>query len=449
MPVENGQEIAPETVPTSKSNSVFIDANRLRRLLDSNEKENRWDKCSIYRVPCHLLLRNEKAYKPNLVSIGPIHHGEPQLSPMEEHKYRALSQFLKRSKKNVDDFKASMKDCVQQLMESYEKLDEEWLDEDKFLELMVLDGCFVLEILRVFTFDKSLGYSPNDPIFGARGTSTVINILVQEIVMLENQLPFLVLEKLLAVENRISTDSGKYLNDLLSIVGDDICTKDKPAAFSRLHIVDFLRNKIIGTPSENNRPEIDTIGIESATEYKKAGIAFAENDSNFLSDIKLENNILRLPVFEQCTFSEVIWFNVWAFECLHAGLTKDISAYICVMARLLRSTDDVAILHSNGLISVTTFGENQEVVELFKSLYNCIDFRVRGDLLYVIMEVNAYHTRSTKKWKRRIREWSLHLKLTYFRSPWTVLSLFAATLLIGLTVWQTVYTTLSYYNPRS
>ncbi|XP_068640450.1 UPF0481 protein At3g47200-like [Aristolochia californica] len=446
MPLENSHQTAAAT-PTDP-NSVFIDIDQLQRLLDTSEDANRWDKCSIYRVPSHLLQRNEKAYKPKLVSIGPYHHGEAYLNPMEEHKYRALSQFLKRSKKTLDDFKVSMKDCVHQLMESYEKLDEEWMNEDKFLELMILDGCFVLEILRVFTFDKSLGYTRNDPIFGDRGTSTIINILVQETLMLENQLPFLVFEKLLAVENKINMDSGKYLNRLLSVVGEDICTEDNPAV-SKLHIVDFIRSRIIGKLRKRDLPEIDTIGIESATEYRKAGIVFAPSKTNFLSDMKLHDNILRLPVFELCTFSEIIWFNVWAFECLHSGLTQDITTYICIMARLLRSTDDVEILHSTGLISVTTFGESQEIVELFKSLYNCIDFRVRGDNLYVIMELNNYHTRSTKKWKRRIREWSLNLKHSYFRSPWTVLSLFAATLLIGLTIWQTVYSTLSYYNPRN
>ncbi|XP_068668982.1 UPF0481 protein At3g47200-like [Aristolochia californica] len=444
MSTENGCRTIPET-PSTTPTGFVIDAHRLQRLLDTAEEEKRWDKCSIYRVPSHLVHRNEKAYKPKLVSIGPYHHGETHLKAMEDHKYRALCQLLRRSNKTLGDFKMALKKISGQLMDSYEELDEEWKDEDKLLDLMVLDGCFVLEILRVFTFDESLGYSPSDPIFGDRGRSTVTNTLVREFLMLENQLPLWVLETLLAVENRITEDPEIYMESLLSIVGE---LRPKGSQASKLHIVDLLRNRITGRPSSKNLPEVENLGIESATSYRKAGIMFKKCKTNSLSGIKQENNVLHLPVFNLFTFSETIWFNVWAFECLHTGLKQDISTYICVMARLLRSTEDVQLLRSCGLLAVTTFGENEEILELFKSLYSNIDFRVGGDLLHVIVDLNAFHNKSTRKWKRRIREWRLNLQQIYFKSPWTVLSLIAAALLIILTIWQTVFTTISYYNPH-
>ncbi|KAG9443318.1 hypothetical protein H6P81_014658 [Aristolochia fimbriata] len=447
MSTENGcLEITPET-PTKTPASFVIDADRIQRLLDNGEEEKRWDKCSIYRVPSHLVLRNEKVYKPKLVSIGPYHHGEAHLTgPMEEHKHRALCRFLRRSNRTVDDFKEALKSIVGQLMDSYEELDEEWrADEDRFLELMILDGCFVLEILRVFTFDKSLGYSPSDPVFGNRGRSTVTNNLVREFLMLENQLPLLVLEKLLAVENRTTEDPGMYMESLLSIVGEELGPEGNPAP--KLHIVDLLRNKIAGKPSSTDLPEFQSLGIESATTYAKAGITFKKSDTNFLSDIKLDKKrVLHLPVFTLFAFTETIWFNVWAFECLHTGLTQDVSTYICVMARLLRSAEDVRLLRSRGLFAITTFGENDEVVELFRALYGNIDYRVSGDLLRVVEELGDCHRRSTRKWRRRVREWGLNLQNTYFKSPWTVLSLIAAALLIALTICQTVFSTLTYYN---
>ncbi|XP_068669162.1 UPF0481 protein At3g47200-like isoform X2 [Aristolochia californica] len=299
MTPEDAHHIAP-TMLTQNSKSVFIDADRLQRLLDTSEETNRWDKCSIYRVPSYFIPEKEKFYKPQLVSVGPYHHGDPHLNAMEEHKYRALSQFLKRSKKTINDFKVSMKGCVHQLMESYEKLDEEWMDEDKFLELMILDGCFVLEILGVFNSGgENIDYGPSDPIFSNRGLSTVVKILVQDTLMLENQLPFLVLEKLLAVEEEKRTDPDEYLNELLSFVGDDICTKDNPAV-SKLHIVDFLRSRVIG--SNKNLPvlidsEISELRTPSLSICAQAGIVFVKSERNFLSDIKLEKNVLHLPEF--------------------------------------------------------------------------------------------------------------------------------------------------------
>ncbi|XP_068668996.1 UPF0481 protein At3g47200-like [Aristolochia californica] len=445
MTPEDGHHIAPAML-TQNSKSVFIDADRLQRLLDTSDEANRWDKCSIYRVPSYFIPEKEKFYKPQLVSVGPYHHGATHLNAMEEHKYRALCQFLKRSKKTINDFKVSMKGCVHQLMESYEKLDEEWKDEDKFLELMILDGCFVLEILRVFySGGENIDYGPSDPIFSNRGLASVVIILVRDTLMLENQLPFLVLEKLLAVEDEKRTDSDEYLNELLSFVGHDICWQ-----FSKLHIVDFLRSRVIG--SNKNLPklsysEISEIRTRSLSQCAQAGIVFEKSERNFLSDIKLEKNVLHLPEFELNGFSEVIWLNLLAFECLHAGITLNIANYIVFMSCLLDKKEDVQILHSAQLLTIRALGDYQEIKELFGSLWNRIDFQSNSDLDYVMKDLDVYCMKSEKKWNRRVREWRLNLESTYFSSPWTVLSLIAATLIIALTILQTVFTALSYYNP--
>ncbi|KAK1294797.1 UPF0481 protein [Acorus calamus] len=55
---------------------------------------------------------NNKAYKPQVVSFGPYHHGEDQLMPMEEHKWRALLQFLRKCKKPFEDFVKAMEEVA-------------------------------------------------------------------------------------------------------------------------------------------------------------------------------------------------------------------------------------------------------------------------------------------------------------------------------------------------
>uniref|UniRef100_A0A0D9WPJ2 Uncharacterized protein n=1 Tax=Leersia perrieri TaxID=77586 RepID=A0A0D9WPJ2_9ORYZ len=49
-----------------------------------------WRKHSIYRVPPHIKNGNGRAYAPVVVSLGPFHHGEPDLLPMEMHKRQGL-----------------------------------------------------------------------------------------------------------------------------------------------------------------------------------------------------------------------------------------------------------------------------------------------------------------------------------------------------------------------
>ncbi|CAL2240902.1 unnamed protein product [Prunus armeniaca] len=55
------------------------------------------DKRCIYRVPNKLRKVNEAAYTPQLISIGPFHHGKPELKDMENHKKKYCENFLARS----------------------------------------------------------------------------------------------------------------------------------------------------------------------------------------------------------------------------------------------------------------------------------------------------------------------------------------------------------------
>ncbi|KAH0449450.1 hypothetical protein IEQ34_020142 [Dendrobium chrysotoxum] len=53
---------------------------------------------SIYRVPKILTNVNSQAHEPKFASFGPYHHNLRHLGPMEQHKHRALIQFLRRVK---------------------------------------------------------------------------------------------------------------------------------------------------------------------------------------------------------------------------------------------------------------------------------------------------------------------------------------------------------------
>ncbi|KAG2556403.1 hypothetical protein PVAP13_8NG189101 [Panicum virgatum] len=60
---------------------------------------------SIYRVPEWIkrLSRND-AYGPRVVSLGPFHHGNPNLQHMEEHKTQAMQRLVHRSGKPFQRF---------------------------------------------------------------------------------------------------------------------------------------------------------------------------------------------------------------------------------------------------------------------------------------------------------------------------------------------------------
>lgn len=176
-------------------------SNRLDNMVDTSTEAEHWNKRSIYRVPTCVTDLNKKAYKPQAVSFGPYHHGQGHLQTMEDHKHRALLHFLKRSDKPIKLLVESLAEVVLDLKDSYDLLDPVWQnDTSAFLQLMIVDGCFMLEILRAATHTVD-DYAPNDPIFSDHGRLHIMPYIRRDMLMLENQLPMLVLDKLLAVES--------------------------------------------------------------------------------------------------------------------------------------------------------------------------------------------------------------------------------------------------------
>ncbi|KAL0372302.1 UNVERIFIED_CONTAM: hypothetical protein Scaly_0911800 [Sesamum calycinum] len=76
--------------------------NEVESMPDTLVELEQWKKTCIYRLPAYVTDLDDKAYKPQIVSLGPYHQGKPQLKPMDEHKHRALLHFLKRSEKPLD-----------------------------------------------------------------------------------------------------------------------------------------------------------------------------------------------------------------------------------------------------------------------------------------------------------------------------------------------------------
>ncbi|KAG6718450.1 hypothetical protein I3842_04G150400 [Carya illinoinensis] len=59
-------------------------------------------KCCTYKVPNHFRKLNEDAYTPRIISIGPFHHGNPKLQTMEKYKVRYLMNFMEQTKTKLD-----------------------------------------------------------------------------------------------------------------------------------------------------------------------------------------------------------------------------------------------------------------------------------------------------------------------------------------------------------
>ncbi|KAM7501605.1 hypothetical protein LguiB_000509 [Lonicera macranthoides] len=320
---------------------------KLKDIGEINTETEFWEKKCIYKVAPHVTDLNRKAYRPQVVSFGPFHHGEEPLIHMEEHKHRALLHFLKRSKKSLQPYLESLVEVVQDLKDAYDPLDLVWqANTDKFLQLMILDGCFMLEILRTATTDSINDYAINDPIFSNHGKIYIMPFFRYDMLMLENQLPLLVLQKLLLVE------SDKKIE---SMIWEDPWKK-------RYRVTTFFQ--------EDGR---DSIFQYYATRLSEAGIQFKKSRSTSLTDISFHGGVIRLPPIVVDDATESMFLNQMAFERYHAEAGNEVSSYVGFMNNLIYDARDVSLLHSQGIIQ-NALGNEANVVKLFNLLTRYMTF---------------------------------------------------------------------------
>ncbi|XP_077212228.1 UPF0481 protein At3g47200-like isoform X2 [Tasmannia lanceolata] len=316
-----------------------------------------WNKQSIYRVPPYVRNRNSKAYGPQIVSFGPYHHGKPQLMPMEEHKVRAAHHLLKISDKSTTttDYVNALEEVVEELMESYDHLDLKWRDRNKFLELIFYDGCFLLEFLRKFT-DKSYGqYAENDPIFSLYGFYTIFDAIFEDTLKIENQVPLLALNKLVAVEKRMTPEeSAKYINDLvveflLKSPGTTFNVKHMDLGSKTCkHMLELARMCMVGDLDSSNSSSQGegSAGLMTSIDATKlnenAGVELQPCEYNNLDGFAFneEKGILNLPLIQIYDCTESLLLNLMAFEHLHVGTIHHVSSYVIYIGGLIQSVED-------------------------------------------------------------------------------------------------------------
>lgn len=201
--VSNGLDESDSSLVNSFKQKLLIEPQILRR---SSGNRN---SCCIHRVAqCLGRASDEKAYSPQVVSIGPFHRSNSALKAMEEHKWNYLSRVLSQTARQdigLEAFLTVAKALEEQVRDCYSETIN--IDRNAFVEMMVLDGCFVIELLC-----KATGVLPidaSDPIFNTRW---ILPLVKTDLLMLENQLPFFLLQRLFNLMNVSSSLTGIVLS---------------------------------------------------------------------------------------------------------------------------------------------------------------------------------------------------------------------------------------------
>ncbi|KAK8625442.1 hypothetical protein V6N13_090314 [Hibiscus sabdariffa] len=422
------------------------------------------NKHCIYRVP-HLLREvNERAYDPNVISIGPYHHGKPRLKRMEAIK---LCCFLDMFKENISDAITVVKTMgrlEEQVRVCYDEPSDH-LNSQQFVDMMVYDGCFIVYLIM------GGAHNLEEDIFKARGT---LSDIVYDLLLLENQLPFFVLVELCHII--MPRDLHQFAHKALSLFRENLSLSHLFHVPNKdiKHLLDLVhscyrpsaqgikehgafREKAAKEPASQcslnfigSATELDDAGIgffgdtiEKMMEDSKQGIK-TEFDIMFTKDskiLKIHSKVLKIPTLKVEDSTERTLRNYIAYEQFIHGEPTYFSDYVKFMDNLINTSKDVQLLRKSGIID-NWLGDDEAVAQMFNRLQDSV--WISNDFYYaeIFLSVNEH---CQKRWKR----WKAALKKNYFNSPWLFISFLAATVLLLLTIAQTIFSVLSHFNKQN
>ena len=396
-------------------------------------------RCCIFRVPNILRRHNPEAYAPTAFSIGPFHYGKPHLKATQNVKLKYLQSVLSRfpdanPKMILRNLTAAISGVGEAARACYAG-DIGMTSMDDFVMVLVLDGCFLIELFRK-TWSVALR-EEDDPIFTM---SCMEAFLYHDLILLENQIPWLVLDRLFNMTKTIQRELPlnllviSYFSTIFSrqvgfLDHQDVVKSLFSEEHEHKHILDLLRNSMVLSSSIKYRHgSVDSTMewqlVPSATSLQEAGIKFrrAKGMASLL-DIKFKDGVLEFPPLLIHEKTETLLRNLICLEQCLPNCDGIITSYAILMDNLINTTNDMEILCKNEVID--NWLNIEETTEFFNQLYNDT---VINDFYYgkLTDEVNKYCERRWPRYRRVLQH-------DYFKHPWSLVSVIVATILHILT----------------
>jgi len=186
----------------------------------------------IYGVPPTIRENNLKAYTPQIVSIGPYHYNS--FESMEELKLKYLKEFLNQKQIPMREFIVKMKE-IEEIQLCYAEPIK--YNSDNFLKLILVDAYFIIELF-IRSFNDS-DWEGNDPLVS---NDWMLSDICDDLGLLENQLPFFVLEKIYNLTGMREKFLDITFSYFRNISLGKVCPRNSPT-----HFIDLLRSSIISS----------------------------------------------------------------------------------------------------------------------------------------------------------------------------------------------------------
>ncbi|KAK2993738.1 hypothetical protein RJ640_018359 [Escallonia rubra] len=344
----------------------------------------------IFKVPDELRELKASAYTPRVVSLGPLHKDDKHLHKGIGHKKRYMHSLFLRSRSTDEAVEADKVKteniCVDAMLEMvdvaracYDASHGLCEDDDvKFAEMLILDGCFLLELFYKF---KQLEFCDERQTWSFKRSATDLDR---------------------AGVNFVACRPEKSLDEEDGYLG----VKFKTSCW-----FDWL----CGTSAPS---EIPTYLSHLCCCFSWFCQTFGRH---------------RFEIPKLCIFydNETLFRNLFAFEqCCPYIERRYITSYAYLMDTLINTKEDIELLEDAGVID-NGLRSSEDASDLFNNLckeVTLVDF-------FFLRQWKQVDDYCKRRWPRRLAL----LRRSYFGNPWSGISVIAALILFALTVVQTVY----------
>ncbi|XP_028761321.1 UPF0481 protein At3g47200-like [Neltuma alba] len=439
----------PSDLP-QKLKSSLDELEEKRRTLEREDRQILKPIPKIQKVQPYLRKRDDlgRYYRPKVVSFGPIHHGEDDLQGGERCKKTWAAMYLKDIKRSAGSLFKEIRSRLQELKELYtEDAIEGFLDkEEKLAWIFLLDACALLGFLQKVNTER--------PDENLRIKEDQLVLVQQDVLLLENQLPYPLLRLLSnarerELDNWIKQFLSRYQRERITGQGAPTETTWNPPPQVEItveqppHLLHLLRKFILVDPDCDDRKPADPAkrGSQKFPTYRNiqeleaAGISVAKGDGKKLTDIRFDWGMTRRG-FGRLWLNKLIvdvltlptFLNLIAYEmCPDFMNGYGISSYVAFLDSLIDHPEDVKHLRKAGVLH-NVLGSDEDVAKLF----NIISSDLMPGTAY--REVGRdLETRYNQKYFTWLAQ-ALH---DHFSSPWALLGFVAASIALFLTFVQT------------
>ena len=429
----------------------------------------------ILKPPKALVNVKPESYRPQILTIGPLHEMLSGSPVLYDCKALCVSKFMRGH--GISD----VEELMQRLFYDPSDLHIHYSGLPKYssesLQLLVtVDTIFIREFLLFMPTEWDSILEEHTQFCKICNNNITFNQAVRDLFLVGNQIPMPFLKKLIeAFPEKPKIEGDELQQELLYAVATtdpffviQSFTPEFVESFQipdfRLctHLLDCLYVWVCREPLQKNGSEAMSLcsipqlcnlfwrkqeprkatifrdRLPTASRLSKAGIRFRVIVGS-ISVIKYDKTNLRfdLPRLIVNDRTEDVLRNLVAHEQTSKS-SGDFTKYVAIMDSLIDTPEDVAILTKAQVIE-NHLGNDERLVEMWNDM--CINVSTRPCQRWKALTLDVM-----EHYRNPWRPIYVEFRAKYFSKPWLWISVITAFLLLSVSILQTSYTILAYYQ---